>query len=217
MSRLTIAGRQVHRFDIFYVNLGNPTSKGIQAGPRPAVVCTPDEGLHENTEIMLISPISAQTRDDYPFLQRVKMPKSASSLIHFEQVRPINIRLVDRYMRSLTKREQREMDTRLAVPTGLADTSFLNITSIKLVNMEPVEGTSDIVFVARINKIFGYKDVMFRFSDLVRDFGPKKASVAASSTPILEHMLEHVSGLNFLYDRGVNYKLSPEEKELCYE
>lgn len=187
--------RELKRGDIWYANLGEAKRGGPQGEPRPCVICQAEEGL--DSHLILIAPVSSSPKPPYPFLQEINI--KYRSQIHYNHLTTIKRSDLQRYIGRLNKKQLREMDIRLAVPTGLSITNYLHIEGINIDRVEK-SPSGENLYKGKISLLYGKRPFSFTSSDLATYLGEHRAKDLESEGDNLSSFLETLQGMHFLYD-----------------
>lgn len=215
MSQLIIQGREVRRYDLFYVHFPEEVftdgeriiRHSMQKGLRPGVICTPREGLITENTIVKVAPISTGGRKIVRYLQAIHLRDK--SWIHFEQERPVPVGCIKNYIRSLSFEERKEMDMRQSIPSGQAETNFLLYQGFDFKN-RVFDDQGNKFYIVTVRKDFGSKDVLIPDKMLGQYFAHEVVSRYRAMPDRLPELLDSLSGMKMIYEAMTKYELFPE-------
>jgi len=189
-------GKEIHRGDIWYVNLGKPREGDTNGKARPCVICQPKEGLESH--LVTIAPISSSLKFPYVFLQEIDLREK--SQIHYNQLKTISRDRLERYIGTLDREQRKEMDLRLGISVGVGTTSILNIKRVEMHKKRRNPDTGTVEYLGKIVMLFGDRKFKFTEEDFVKEFGAKCLEKFKDDLEGLASFLEYLKGLKFLYN-----------------
>jgi mRNA-degrading endonuclease toxin of MazEF toxin-antitoxin module len=174
--------------------IGYEDPSSLQKGVRPVILLSPKKA--SNSPCWYVAAITTVKKGNYPFVQKVKVPGGSDSFIHYEQIKNLPVKKLQRRIGRVTLEEYLGIPLHMPIPLGLDLTNILHIMDVKIFSKEKWPG--ELIIGCQIHRIYTIDTLFFTSTEFIEHFGTKHAGTVYNSQGSLEKFLKTLEGLKFL-------------------